>query len=304
MIDDYKLFARTAALGSLSAAARELRISVAMVSKRLVRLEQRLGVRLINRSTRRLALTDVGTQFFHKVTAILEACEDAENMVAGRVDHPSGRLRISAGVVVARELVSRHLASFLHRFPDVRIEIELNDQFVDLRRDEFDLGIRVIDSDAIEPHLTGHLLAFNPRALYCSKEYIERRGEPRTLAELRTHDLLGATSQFPWHLEGPEGVAVVHGESLVRTNASEVIRDVLVGGLGIALRSPLDVAEALDSGLLVRILPEYRGGSNLGVFAVHLRDSFVPAAAKAFIQHLQPFFRASRLPPERGGPDA
>lgn len=295
MIEDYILFARTVALGSQSAAARELRISPAMVSKRLVRLEERLGTRLINRTTRQLILTDVGTLFYHKVTAILAACEEAENMIAGRMDHPAGRLRISAGIVVGRQMVSPHLASFLRLYPDVELELDLNDEFVDLRRRDIDLAIRVTEPNAIDDHLMGHLLARNPRALYCSVSYCETRGIPQSLDDLNNHDLLGATSQFPWHLEGPDGPVTVAGHSLVRTNASEVVRDLLTGGLGIALRSPLDVIDELRADRLVRLLPDYRGTTDLGVFAVHLRGDFVPAAVRAFIAYLQPFFSNSTL---------
>lgn len=293
MQHDYALFAAVVDAGSLSAAGRTLRLSPAMVSKRLARLEQRLGSQLIRRTTRRLTLTEVGEVFYERVVAILAAARDAEAMVAGRASAPSGRIRVSAPTSFGRMHLAPRLCDFLDEHPAIHLELDLTDSFIDLLADRIDVAVRI----AAPPFrsLSAHRLAANRRVLCAAPRYLERFGEPRSLAELRRHRLLAATGQLPWRLEGPQGTCSVEGESHVRTNSSEVVRELALSGGGIALRSTWDVALDLRRGRLVRILARYEGASNIGVFAVRPRSELVAPNVCAFIDFLERLW--SPVPP-------
>lgn len=297
MHHDYALFAAVVDAGSLSAAGRALRLSPAMVSKRLARLEQRLGSQLIRRTTRRLTLTEVGEAFYERIVAILAAARDAEALVAGRAGTPSGRLRVSAPTSFGRMHLAPRLGGFLDAHPAIQLELDLTDSFVDLLAERIDVAVRIAPPPFSS--LSAHRLAANRRVLCASPRYLERCGEPRGLAELCRHRLLAATGQLPWKLEGPQGACTVEGESYVRTNSSEVVRELTLSGCGIALRSTWDVAGELRRGRLVRILRRYEGASNIGVYAVRPASELVAPNVRAFVNFLEGLW--SPVPPwERG----
>lgn len=281
---DYALLARIVEAGSLSAAGRTLNLSPAMVSKRLARLEQRLGAQLIVRTTRGLALTDVGQVFHDEVLAILAASRTAEARVAGRAETPVGPLRISAPTSFGRLHVAPYLAPFVERYPGIALDLDLTDAMTDLVRDRIDVAIRI--DRAPEGSLAATLLAPNERILCAAPDYLDRHGVPKTLADLARHSLLTASHQTPWRLEGPADIELVHATSVVRTNSSEVVRELALSGLGIALRSLWDVAADLAAGRLRRILPQWQGDTGIGIFAVQPRSALPPITARHFIDYL------------------
>ncbi len=285
MDHDYRLFARILDLGGLSAAGRELGLSPAAASKRLAALEQRLGARLIHRSTRRLAPTEAGRVFHDDVRAILAATEAAEARVAGRAESPSGPLRISAPTSFGRLHVAPHLSGFLERHPAVQIEMLLDDGFIDLIADRIDVAIRI----APEPRsasLAAQLLAPNRRVLCAAPTYLDRHGAPASLGDLAGHRLLAASNQTPWRLESTKARRVLDVDSHVRTNSSEVVRELALAGAGIALRSTWDVGGELASGALCRILSDWQGATDVGIYALHARAAPLPAAVRAYVAHL------------------
>ncbi|MHA3790786.1 LysR family transcriptional regulator [Sphingomonas sp. YL-JM2C] len=293
MHEDYNLFVTIVEAGSLSAAGRRLRISPAMVSKRLARLEARLGVTLVHRTTRRLLLTDVGQGFYEDASHILDAVRTAEARVAGRVGQPGGRLRVSAPTSFGRMHVAPYLRAFLDRYPRIELSLDLDDGFVDLLGERIDVAIRIATRP--EGSLVAHHLAENRRILCAAPAYLAAQGTPATLADLSRHRLLAADHQFPWRLEGPDGPVGLDGVSAVRTNSSEVARELTVAGLGIALRSTWDVGPALRDGSLVRILPEISGATDVAIYAVQPRGTAGAPNAGAFVDHFRALF--SPVPP-------
>jgi DNA-binding transcriptional LysR family regulator len=293
MQEDYALFVAIVEAGSLSAAGRRLRISPAMVSKRLARLEARLGSTLVHRTTRRLVLSDVGQDFYEDVRHILEATRAAEARVAGRIGQPGGPLRISAPTSFGRLHIVPYLKQFLDRFPGIELSLDLDDGFVDLLDERVDVAIRI----SAEPSgsLVRHHLAENHRILCASPAYLAEHGAPERLADLGQHRLLAAVHQLPWRLEGPDGTLSLDGVSAVRTNSSEVARDLTIAGLGIALRSTWDIGQALREGRLVRILPGISGATDVAIYAVQPRGAENAPNARAFIDHFRALF--SPLPP-------
>ncbi len=282
---DYALFASIVDAGSLSAAGRRASISPAMVSKRLVRLEQRLGVRLIHRTTRRLVLTEAGQRFHADVVAILEHVRRAEERVSGSTREPSGPLRVSMPTSFGRLHVARHLHRFLDRFPKVELEANLSDTFVDLLTERVDVALRI--TAQVPASMTAHRLAASRRILCAAPAYLSGHGIPETIADLARHHLLAAEGQMPWRLvRGRERVSVEQ-ESRVRTNSSEVIREIAVSGAGIALRSLWDVSSRLREGSLVRVLPNWEGTSDVGIYVVHHAGDGLPSSVAAFVAFMR-----------------
>ena len=288
MDPDYLLFARAVEAGSLSAAGRLLNISPAMMSKRLSRLEARLGVRLIHRTTRRLALTEEGASLHRDLVAILDAIQQAEQRVTNRHRTASGPLRISAPTSFGRLHVAPHVARFLDLHPRVDLELNLSDAYEDLLAERIDIAIR-ITSD-IPAHLEGHPLAANRRILCASPAYLAAHGTPGKIADLAHHRLLAADGQLPWRLVNGRARKLVDGQSHVRTNSSEIVRELALTGVGIALRSLWDVGDLIAQGSLVRVLDSWEGPADLAVHAVHPRAAGRPAAVDAFIAFLRESF--------------
>ncbi|GAA0665339.1 DNA-binding transcriptional LysR family regulator [Sphingomonas insulae] len=282
---DYALFAAVADAGSLSAAARALRISPAMVSKRLQRLEARLGVTLVHRTTRRLALTEAGERFCVDLGAILIALHAAEARLTGARGRPAGPLRVSAPTSFGRLHIAPHLGSFLVAHPAVDLTFDLGDGFVDLLGERIDCAIRIASD--VPANVVAHRLATSRRILCAAPAYLAARGTPATIDDLARHRLLAAAGQMPWRLVAGGQRIEITQDSHVRTNSSEMVRELAIGGVGIALRSLWDVGDALRSGRLVRVLPEWEGSQDVGVYAVHLRSQAIPPAIEAFVAFLR-----------------
>ena len=286
MIDpDYALFARVVAGGSIAAAARASNLSPAMASRRLQRLESRLGVRLAQRTTRRLALTPVGEQFHADVVAILAAVEAAEARLTGTAAVPAGVLRVSAPTSFGRLHVAPQLHRFLAAYRQVSLSLDLSDAFVDLVADGIDVGVRI--AAAVPAGLDAHRLGDSRRVLCASPAYLARAGLPERIGDLSAHRLLAAAGQMPWRLVAGTRRASIDRASHVRTNSSELVRELALSGVGIALRSLWDVGDALRTGALVRVLPEWEGMRDVAIWAVHPRAPIVAPAVRAFVAFLR-----------------
>ncbi|MEY4376308.1 MAG: hypothetical protein RJB26_858 [Pseudomonadota bacterium] len=295
---DYRLLARVVEAGSLSAAGRAMGLSPAMVSKRLARLEARLGVKLVHRTTRRLTLTDAGERFHADVVAILEAVRAAEERLTGGGDIPAGPLRVAAPTSFGRLHVAPHLPAFLERYPRVELRMELSDTFSDLVADRIDVAIRI--APEISASLVATRLADSRRVLCAAPAYIKRFGAPETLKELadpQRHRLLAADGQLPWRMVRGKQAVQLMGNSVVRTNSSEVVRELCVGGVGVALRSLWDVGEMLAAGSLVRVLPDHEGSRDVAIHAVRPRAAVEAPAVAAFVAFIAERLGAARWDP-------
>lgn len=290
---DYRLFAQIVASGSLAGAARVLRLSPPMVSKRLARLEQRLGAELIRRTTRRLELTEQGARFHADVLAILSSIDDAEARVAGRTLEPKGPLRIAAPTSFGRMFIAPLLPSFLERFPEVRIEIELSDGFTDLLAERIDLAVRI--TARVDRGLEAVRLAPSRRILCASPAYLAARGTPASIRDLAGHRLLAARGQLPWRLTANGRPVTIDAESVVATNSSEVVRELTLGGVGIALRSLWDIRPDLAEGRVMRVLPDHQGSDDVAIYAIRPAGQHRAASVGAFTEHLLRHF--SPVPP-------
>ncbi|WP_336810083.1 LysR family transcriptional regulator [Bosea sp. MMO-172] len=287
---DLDVFAHVVTTKSMSAAGRQLNLSPAVISKRIRRLEERLGVRLLQRTTRQLALTEAGQGFYERVVSILSSIEEAESWVSSGAGQVRGTLRVSAPTSFGRMHVAPHLKRFLDANPLVTVELVLSDAFVDVVGEGFDLAIRIADLQ--DSSLVAKRLARNHRVLCATPGYLAEHGTPADIAELSRHTLIAHNADH-WRLDGPEGPVSVRVNGPLRTNSSEVVREALLGGVGIALRSTWDVGPELKSGALQRVLPAYAVGSRVAVYAVYPSRRHMEQKVRAFVDYLGELYGAT-----------
>lgn len=287
-LEDMEIFARVVSAGSLSAAGRELGLSPAAVSKRLKQLEDALGTRLLQRTTRQISLTEAGQGYYERVGVLIAGIEEAEAFATRRSQAVKGLLRVTAPTSFGRMHIAPHINAFMGANPDLSIDLQLTDAFVDIVGEGYDLAVRI--GELHDSSLVARKLAPVRRILCASPAYVARHGWPKSLSDLSAHVCLPPHNNEFWKLEGREGVINYRPEGPLRSNSSEVIREAVIGGAGIALRSTWDVGPELAAGALVQVLPAYESSHNLGIYAVYPSRRFVPAKVRAFIEFLRSLY--------------
>ncbi|WP_051229315.1 LysR family transcriptional regulator [Paludibacterium yongneupense] len=291
-LSDMRLFVRAMRWGSLSAAGRELGFSPAVASKRLSRLETALGVRLIQRSSRRLVLTEEGRRYLSHAQAILEdVAQAAADMASG--SEASGLLRVTAPNALGRRWVGPELARFCDTHPRVDASLSLDDNVADLLEGGFDLAIRIGAAD--DSRLVSRRLAGNRRIVCASPEYLARCGCPVVPSDLKEHSCLllhaaGAQTQT-WRIDGGHGPRDVRVAGRLCSDNGEQIHDWALQGRGVAFKSIWDVAADIVAGRLVELLPGI-SGEQADVYAVFPCRRFLPARTRLFIDALVALFGA------------
>lgn len=283
-LGDLEIFARVVTAGSMSAAARALGLAPPAVSKAIKRLEERLGTRLFQRTTRQISLTEVGQGFYGRVLAILAGVEEAEAFVLGRAARMQGTLKISAPTSFGRMHIAPHLAGFMDRYPEISLNLQLADTYTDLIGEGFDVAIRI--GEPADSSLVARRLAPVRRILCATPAYVRERGMPESLADLRDHVCLPPHNNDAWRLQGPDGPLTIRPEGRLISNSSEVIREAVLSGMGIALRSTWDVGPELRSGKLLQVLPGIEGSRNVTLSALYPSRQFLPAKVRVFIDFL------------------
>jgi DNA-binding transcriptional LysR family regulator len=283
-LSDLEIFARVVSAGSLSAAGRELDLSPAVVSKRLRRLEDHLGTRLLQRTTRQIALTEAGQGFFERIVPILAGLDEAEAFVTRRSTIARGTLKITAPTSFGRLHIAPYLRNFMVENPDLNVNLMLTDKIVDIVGEGIDLAIRI--GELADSSLVAKRLSPVSRVLVAAPAYFQGRTTPKTLNDLGNHICIAPHNGEPWRLEGPEGAVLYRPVGPLLTNSSEVVREAVIGGVGIALRSTWDVGQELASGALLRVLPEYEGNRSVAIHALYPSKQFLPAKVRLFIDYL------------------
>ncbi|WFP63582.1 LysR family transcriptional regulator [Mesorhizobium sp. WSM4904] len=274
-------FTKTVDAKSLSRAAAELRVPRATVSRRLARLEERLGARLLRRTTRSLVLTDIGEVFYRQACIALEAVRLAEQSVRMTDDVVRGDLRVSVPPVMS---VSFHamLCEFATRYPELRVHVHTSNQLVDILRDGYDVALRA--SSQIQPGLIARTLFRDPMIAVASPAYLADRGEPQTHRDLRNHRcLLGfARGELPeTHWPMVSG-SKLHVDGAFFANDIALLCDAVLQGLGIALLPRGLVSSHLESGALVQVLADIIG-AEMQIALVYPERTFLPPQVRAFI---------------------
>jgi DNA-binding transcriptional LysR family regulator len=286
-LEQIEAFAAVAENGGFAAAARALGRDASVISRRLDALEARLGVRLLSRTTRRVALTETGTGYLRRVQAILAEMSAADVEAAEGSAEPRGLLRLTMPATFARLWVAPWLPSFLDMHPQVRIELHHGDRFVDLISEGFDAAIRLgvlHDSSLIVRRLAGF-----ETVLCASPEYIAARGAPERPQDLEHHACIGLSlpQLWPdWRLRrGEEKITVrVSGPIVSDEGGSMTVAG--IAGAGIMVASEWSIGPDLASGRLVRVLPEWRYDWTSAVHIVLPPGRFVPAKTRVFVDRL------------------
>jgi DNA-binding transcriptional LysR family regulator len=288
-LQEITIFARVVNTGSLSAAARDLGLSPALVSRRLSGLESRLGVRLINRTTRSLHMTDEGAAYYETCTRVLAEIEEADAAVSAGRAEPRGILRVALPASFGNQHVAPLVPQFAARYPDVQLALSLSERNVNVVEEGFDLAIRI--ADLADSSLAARKLAPNRRVVCASPAYLQRHGAPRTPDDLAQHNCLATDFTMNWDYRDPDGTpGSVRVTGRYACDNWEVLREWALAGLGIALKSTWDVRRHLEDGSLVSLLPGYTFATDVAIYAVYPHRRYLPAKTRAFIEFLAESF--------------
>lgn len=282
-----KVFAAVVDGGSFAAAAERLDTSRAMASKQVQKLEEHLGTRLLNRTTRKLSLTETGRAFYERSTQILNDVEEAQQIAGQMARAPRGELKVTVPLSYGQHRLAPLIAEYCRQHPQVHVNISLSDRKADLIEEGLDLAIRIA-SVMPQSDLIARKIA-SARSLICAApSYLARAGTPLVPADLSSHPCLGYTltgSSAEWRLEGPDGTVAVPVSGPIRADNGDMLRLAAVSGSGIIMQPHFIVAGDIAAGRLVRILPEWQS-SELGVYAVYPSRKHLSAKVRTFVDFL------------------
>jgi DNA-binding transcriptional LysR family regulator len=284
-LNDYAYFAEVVAHGGFAAAGRALREPKSKLSRRIAALEDRLGLRLIERSSRRFRVTDTGQAFYERCRAMLAEAEQAEALVAQAQSEPHGRIRFSCPTGMLQP-ISGLISSFLARYPKVRLQFVATDRGVDLIAERIDLALRVRGSLTSDAALTMRSLGTSTRILVASPQVASQIGSLEQLALLPALATTDAADDVEWHLEATDGRKhVVRVVPRLGCEDMAAVRDAAEDGLGVAILPDHVCRDALAGGRLVRVLPDLRGVQGIVHLVFTTRRGLSPAV-RALIDHL------------------
>ena len=294
-LGDIAIFAAVVREGSFTRAADKLELSTSQVSKCVNRLERTLGARLLHRTTRRLRLTEAGSALYENSATALAAIDEAKLAVSKLQGAPRGTLRVSSSVAFGCMQLPRIVRELTAQYPELDLELVLEDRHVDLVREGIDVAVR-ITGEAPDSGLVYRRLAPNRQVICASPAYIERRGLPRTPQDLAGHDCIAHSARATprvWHLTGPDGGQVsvqINGRPMI--NSALAVRQAALEGLGIIELNSYLVGEDVVAGRLVRLLPQYRPKA-LHFYAVYAERRFLAPKVRVFVDAL-----LARMAPE------
>ena len=280
-------FVRAVETGGFSAAAREMGLTPSALSKLVTRLEDRLGARLLHRTTRRLQLTAEGEAFYARARPILTAMDEAEAEVTQAGASPRGLLRLHCGSTFGMHQLAPAIPRFLERHPAVEIDITISDQPLGAMEEAMDLAIRIGPLD--ESSLVARRICNLERVICASPAYLQRCGTPRTPDDLQQHNCLWITS-LPalrrWPFDTDDGIRVVHVGGNVAANNAETILQLALAGVGVTRLSDVVVAEAIRRGTLVQILTDWHHVEPVPLFATYPSGRNLSPKVRAMVDFL------------------
>lgn len=289
-LDAMAVFARVVETESFSAAARELGIAKSSVSKQISRLEDELAVRLLNRTTRRLSLTEAGAAFYQGCQRVVAEAAAAESAVTHLAAAPRGRLSVSAPMSFGVRHISPVLPILLGRCPELTVDLALNDRLVDLIEEGFDVGVRI--AHLKESSLVARRLAPSRSVLCASPEYLAAHGRPRSADDLMDHQCLLYSYQASgeiWRFGGPNGSngrRTLRVRGRLRANNGESLLAAALTGLGVARLPSFICGDALRAGHLIRLLPEWDDPQEPVINAIYPAGRNLSPKVRVFIDFL------------------
>jgi DNA-binding transcriptional LysR family regulator len=294
-ISDLRLFTRIVAAGSLSETARRIHSSLPAVSRRLAAMEERLGVRLIDRGSRRFTLTEEGAVLHERALTILRDLDAAEAEATAQAKHPRGRLRVGVPVEIGRRRIAPLVAEFTARYPGISIELVLGDSRVDILEEEIDIGIHVDPPQ--DSNLISRILLYGSRVIVATPEYLARHPAPARPIDLLDHDcarLVRGRRVFDnWMFKEDGRVREVQVQGTLLTNNSEVMHEWALAGRAVTIKALWDVEDDIRAGRLVQLLKPFQCDV-LNLYATYATRTHLPPRMRLFID-----FVVQELSPSR-----
>lgn len=285
-LNSMRLFVEVVNRGSFTGAAEKTGLSRAQLSKSVMQLESFLGARLLNRTTRKISLTETGQIYFERCTAILQEVEEADAVAREMTDNPSGNLLLAAptsfGVLHLQNLIPK----YLKKYPNVQISLSLNDRFVDVIAEGFDLVIRI--AELADSSLISRRIAPCKRVFCASPDYLNDYGTPQVPQDLAIHRCLVYSNDLKagtWDLDGPQGIESVNVSGPFCSDNGDVIRSAAVTGLGITLLPTFIVGSDLQDGRLQQVLSDYCP-PEISIYAVFPSRKYLSVKVRSFIEFL------------------
>jgi DNA-binding transcriptional LysR family regulator len=292
-ISDLEFFGRLVTQGSLSALARELGVTPPSISLRLSQLERRLGVKLLNRTTRRLAMTQEGELYLSTGTKLLEQVRELERMVSSSRDLPQGLLKVNATFGFGRRYIVPALSKFRRQYPDVEVQLDLTDRPMNLAEFAFDVGIRF--GELPDMRVVGKKLASNRRFVCASPAYLKAHGAPETPGDLRGHTCIvlreNDTAYGTWHFTKGKRHEMVKVHGSMSSNDGEATLRWALEGHGVLVRSEWDVQPYLDAQSLRRVLADWSLPS-ADIYAIYPERLNLSAKVRVFVEFLEQYLKA------------
>ena len=294
---EMKAFVRSVELGGFSAAARDLALTPSALSKLVTRMEDRLGVRLMNRTTRKLALTAEGEAYFASAKRILADIEDAESEITRFSDHPKGMLRINVGVAFGMHQLAPALPLFLEKYPEIKLDITVTDRLVDLVEEGADVAIRT--GVLRDSSLIARKICDMHRVICASPGYLQKHGTPKTARDLLNHNCIsisGASQLRKWPFDNPEvpgGIETVDVVGTVNANNAETLLQMAAAGMGIIRLADVIVADGIRAGWLIPILTDIHHAEPLPLSAVYPPGKHKSPRVAALVNFLVETFSAA-----------
>jgi DNA-binding transcriptional LysR family regulator len=281
-----EIFARVVEARSFSGAARRLNVSTSVVSKCVTRMERSLGVRLLNRTTRSISLTEIGREFYARCAHIVAAAEDAAAMTAGMQSTPRGTLKVNVPVSFGVLHVVPVLAGLLATYPELHVDMTLNDREVQLAEEGYDVAV-LITADP-RATLVARKLAPIRQALCAAPAYLRRHGAPASVADLAHHDCIVFSRlglERLWHFDSAHGHESVEVNGALRLDNENAVRQAALAGCGIALLPTYIVGGDLQQGALRIVLAECKAPET-GLYATYLPNRYLAAKVRVFVDYL------------------
>jgi DNA-binding transcriptional LysR family regulator len=291
---DLNLFALVARHRNLAAAARELGVTPPAVSKRLAQLERRLGVRLMNRTTRRLSLTPEGELYLSSGSRILDELTELEQLVARSRGEPTGLLRVNASFGFGRTRIAPAVSEFVARFPAMKIQLQLTDRPMSLQEEGFDIGIRF--GEVPDARINARLLLENRRIVCASPAYVARHGKPSVPHDLTRHACIvlreNDSAYGTWHFSRGKRAETIKVDGALSSNDGSVVLQWALEGRGIVVRSQWEIQGHLERGKLVPLLEDW-ALPNANIHAVYLERNQLSVKLRTFVDFLSEYLRKS-----------
>jgi LysR family transcriptional regulator, transcriptional activator for dmlA len=289
---DLNLFALVARNRNLAAAARELGVTPPAVSKRLAQLEQRLGVRLMNRTTRRLSLTPEGELYLANGSRILDELSELEQLVTRSRGEPTGLLRVNASFGFGRTHIAPAVSEFVERFPSMKIQLQLTERPLSLQEEGFDLGIRF--GEVPDARINARLLLKNRRIVCASPAYLKRHGRPSVPHDLTRHACIvlreNDSAYGTWHFSRGKRADTVKVDGALSSNDGNTVLRWALDGRGVVVRSQWEIDGHIGRGELVPLLVEW-ALPNADIHAVYLERNRLSAKLRTFVDFLGDYLR-------------